>query len=137
MPAGITKANPTLANVSRSFNGKTMTMLTIDLAVNATNFASTEMGPTGAVQAVLSVIERNLTLLGMSALRSDGVNAGQVFDVLVEGDFPTDNYDGTAGTETLAAYVQANIQALTSVGVGSVNLSSATVTAGTGFPYAA
>lgn len=137
MPAGITKANPTLANVSRSFNGKTMTMLTIDLAVNATNFASTEMGPTGAVQAVLFVIERNLTLLGMSALRSDGVNPGQVFDVLVEGDFPTDNYDGTAGTETLAAYVQANIQALTSVGVGSVNLSSATVTAGTGFPYAA
>ena len=137
MPAGITKANPTLANTSRSFNGKTLTMLTVDLAVNATNFSTTEMGPTGAVQAVLYVIERNLTLLGMSALRSDGVNAGQVFDVLVEGDFPTDNYDGSAGTETLAAYIQANIQALTSVGVGAVNLSSATVTAATGFPYAA
>ncbi|NDG30393.1 hypothetical protein EB118_10010 [bacterium] len=133
MPS-VTKANPTLANTSRSFLGKTLQGYTIDLAVNATDFSSTEMGAEGAVQAVMREIAQTATIVAHSALRSDGVNAGQVFDVIVEGEFGTDIYDGS-NSETFAADLEDRIQALTSVGAGSVNLSSATVTAMTGFPY--
>jgi hypothetical protein len=135
MSGGITKVNPTLANVSRNFNGRTIMGFTIDLGVNATNFATTEMGPTGAIQTVLDVLRRNVTVIAMSALRADsGAVAGQVFDIMVEGEYGTDTYDGT-NSETLAAHLEDEIQTLTSVGVGSVNLSAATVTASTGFPY--
>ena len=134
MSGGITKVNPTLANVSRNFNGRTIMGFTIDLAVNGTNFASTEMGPTGAVQAVLDVLRRNVTVIAMSALRTDGSNAGQVFDIMVEGEYGTDTYDGTT-SQTLAAHLTDELNALTSVGVGQVSLASAAVTASTGFPY--
>jgi len=134
MPS-VTKANPTLANTSRSFLGKTLQGYTIDLAVNATDFSSTEMGAEGAVQAVMRVIAQTATIVAHSALRADsGANAGQLFDVIVEGEFGTDTYDGS-NSETFAADLEDRIQALTSVGAGSVNLSSATVTAMTGFPY--
>lgn len=132
--AGITKTNPTLPNTSRSFNGKTMMGFTIDFAVNATDFSATEMGALGAVQVVLGKVAETATIIGHSALRADGgANAGQLFDVYIEGNFGTDTYDGT-NSETFAADLEDRIQALTSVGVGSVNLSSATVTALTGFP---
>ena len=134
MSGGITKVNPTLANVSRTFNGRTIMGFTIDLAVNGTNFATTEMGPTGAVQEVLSVLSRSVTIIGMSELRSDGSNAGQVFDILVEGEYGTDTYDGQ-NSQTLAGHLADELDALTSAGVGNVNLSSATVAAMTGFPY--
>ena len=55
-----------------------------------------------------------------------GGNAGQVFQLYYEGEFGTDTYDGT-NSETFAAYLQTELRLLTSVGAGSVNLSSATV----------
>ena len=144
-----TRVNPTLANRSRSFLGKTLQGYTIDLAVNGTNFSATEMGANGAVQAVLRTISSTVTIAAHSALRTDGSNAGQVFDVLIEGEFGTDTYDGT-NSETFAADLEDRIQALTAAGArtaaqvaitgessntGGVDLSSATVTAMTGFPY--
>lgn len=132
--AGITKTNPTLPNTSRAFNGKTMMGFTIDFAVNATDFSATEMGALGAVQVVLAKVAETATIIGHSALRADsGANNGQLFDVYIEGNFGTDTYDGS-NSETFAADLQDRIRTLTSVGVGSVNLSSATVTALTGFP---
>lgn len=145
---GLFKKNPTLANVSRSFMGKTLDAYTIDLAVNATDFSSTEMGANGAVQEVLRVLSKIVTIVGHSALRADGgANAGQVFDVYVEGQYDTDSYDGS-NAETLAAHLEDEIQALTAAGVRSadlaaatgettsagINLSSATVARITGFP---
>ena len=145
-----TQVNPTLANRSRSFLGKTLQGYTIDLAVNGTNFSATEMGANGAVQAVLRTISSTVTIAAHSALRADsGSNAGQIFDVLIEGEFGTDTYDGT-NSETFAADLEDRIQALTAAGArtaaqiaitgessntGGVDLSSATVTAMTGFPY--
>lgn len=121
-------------NKSRSFLGKTLMAFDIDLAVNGTNFASTELGATGAIKRVQQVIAQTATIVGISALRADGdTNAGQVFTVLIEGDFGTDTYDGT-NSETFAADLEDRIQALTSVGAGPVNLGSATVTAVSGFP---
>jgi hypothetical protein len=145
------KVNPTLANASRSFFGKDINAFTIDLAVNATNFGSTEMGPNGAVQQVLATIARQTTIVGYSALRTDGSNAGQIFDVYVEGKFGTDTYDGTT-SETLAAHLEDLIQALTTAGArtaatiavsgessntAGVDLSSAAVSVLTGFPLIA
>lgn len=146
----VVKINPKMANTSRSFVGKTIQGYTIDLAVNGTNFGSTEMGPNGAFQQVLATIGQTCTLVMHSALRADGdTNPGQVFDIFVEGEFPTDTYDGT-NSETFAADLEDRIQALTEAGkrtaatiavsgesanAAGVNLSSATVTAMTGSPY--
>ena len=135
--AGITQVNPVKAtgtsNRSRSYLGKSIMAFNIDYAVNGTNFDSTENGPTGAHQLVLEIIQKTHNIVGLSALRSDGSNDGQVYTILVEGDFGTDTYDGS-NSETLAAFLQTEIRAQTSIGVGSVNLSSATVAAVDGFP---
>ena len=130
-------ANAGHRDIARNGLTKALAAFDIDLAVNGTNFASTELGATGAVKAVLNRVATMGTIVGYSALRADsGSNAGQIMTVLIEGDFGTDTYDGT-NSETFAAHLEDLIQALTSVGVGSVNLSSATVTAVTGFPLAA
>ena len=137
MPS-ITKVNPELANTARSFLGKNLDMYTVDFAVNATNFGSTEMGPNECVQIVLSTISTMATIVAHSALRADGGgNAGQLIDVYIEGDFGTDTYDGT-NSETLAAHLEDLVQGLgTTVGANSINLTSATVVRGTGFPLLA
>jgi hypothetical protein len=133
----VLKANPTLPNVGRSFVGKTITALTIDLAVNGTDFGTTEMGPNGAVQAVYAVIGRLTTPMMISALRADaGANPGQVFDVYIDGAFPTDTYDGT-NAETFAAFLQSEIRELTAAGVNAINLNAATVVALDGSPFLA
>ena len=133
-----TKVNPELANTARSFLGKNLDMYTVDFAVNATNFGSTEMGPNECVQIVLSTISTMATIVAHSALRADGGgNAGQLIDVYIEGDFGTDTYDGT-NSETLAAHLEDLVQGLgATVGANSINLTSATVVRGTGFPLLA
>jgi hypothetical protein len=146
----VIKVNPKMTNTSRSFVGKTIQGYTIDLAVNATNFGTTEMGPNGAVQQVLATIAKNCTIVMHSAFRADGdANAGQVFDVFVEGEFPTDTYDGT-NAETFALHLRDEIRTLTTAGirtaatiavsgesanVAGVDLSSATVTELAGSPF--
>ena len=125
-----TKVNPTKANTTDHLSGKTITAVTVDFAVNGTNFASTEMGPLGAVQLAIANLSQIGTPLIITKLRSDGSNDGQVFDIIWEGEFGTDTYDGT-NSETLAAYLQTELRLLTSVGAGPVNLSSATVVAAT------
>lgn len=132
MPS-ITKVNPELANRSRSFLGKSLDMFTVDFAVNGTNFGTAEMGPNESVDVVLRTIATMATIVGHSALRSDGVNPGQVMDVYIEGDFPTDFYDGT-NSETLAVHLEDLIQAIGTNNANGINLGSATVTQGTGFP---
>ena len=133
-----TKVNPELANTARSFLGKTLDMYTVDFAVNATNFGSTEMGPNECVQIALRTISTMATIVAHSALRADGGgNAGQLIDVYIEGDFGTDTYDGT-NSETLAVHLEDLVQGLgATVGANSINLTSATVVRGTGFPLLA
>lgn len=125
-----TKVNPTKANTTDHLSGKTITAVTVDFAVNGTNFASTEMGPLGAVQLAIANLSQIGTPLIITKLRSDGSNDGQVFDIIWEGEFGTDTYDGS-NSETLAAYLQTELRLLTSVGAGPVNLNSATVVAAT------
>ena len=132
--AGATKVNPTKANTVDHFNGKTVTAITVDFAVNGTDFSSTEMGAGGAVQAALKTLTQMATPIIITKLRSDGSNDGQVFDMIFEGAFGTDTYDGT-NSETLAAYLQSELRLLTSVGAGPVNLSSGTVVTGSAVDF--
>ena len=125
-----TKVHPTKLNTTDHLSGKTITAVTVDFAVNGTDFADTEMGPLGAVQAAIATMTQEATPIIITALRSDGSNDGQVFDMVFEGEFGTDTYDGT-NSEAFAAYLQTVIRLLTSVGAGPVNLSSATVVAAT------
>jgi hypothetical protein len=129
-----TKVNPTKANTTDHLSGKTITAVTVDFAVNGTDFSATEMGPLGAVQLAIATMTQEATPIIITKLRSDGSNDGQVFDMVFEGEFGTDTYDGS-NSETLAAYLQTVVRLLTSVGAGSVNLSSATVVAATGASF--
>jgi len=139
------KRNPTLSNDTNHFSGKTITAVTVDMAVNGTNFASTELGPNGAIQQVIAAMSKEATPIIITKLRSDGANDGQVMDFIYEGEFGTDTYDGT-NSESFAAYLQTEIRLLTAAGarsaatiaesgeganVSGVNLSSATVVAAT------
>ena len=125
-----TKINPTKANTTDHLSGKTITAVTVDFTVNGTDFSDTEMGPLGAVQLAIANLSQIGTPLIITKLRSDGANDGQVFDIIWEGEFGTDTYDGT-NSETLAAYLQTELRLLTSVGAGPVNLNSATIVAAT------
>ena len=125
-----TKVNPTKANTVDHFNGKTVTAVTVDFAVDGTNFSSTEMGALGAVQEAILTLSNQATPIIITKLRSDGSNAGQVFDVIYEGEFGTDTYDGT-NSETFAAYLETELRLLTAAGSNDINLNAATVVAGT------
>ena len=139
------KRNPTLSNTTNHFSGKTITAVTLDMAVNGTDFSSTELGPNGAVQQVIAAMSKEATPIVITKLRSDGSNDGQVMDFIYEGEFGTDTYDGT-NSETLAVYLQSEVRLLTAAGarsaatiaesgesanVAGLNLSSATVVAAT------
>ena len=125
-----TKVNPTKANTVDHFNGKTVTAITVDFAVDGTDFSDTEMGPLGAVQEAINTLSNQATPIIITKLRTDGSNAGQVFDIVYEGEFGTDTYDGT-NSETFAAYLQTELRLLTASGSNDIDLSSATVVAGT------
>jgi len=125
-----TKVNPTKANTVDHFNGKTVTAVTVDFAVDGTDFSDTEMGALGAVQEAILTLSNQATPIIMTKLRTDGSNAGQVFDVIYEGEFGTDTYDGS-NSETFAAYLQTELRLLTAAGSNDIDLSSATVVAGT------
>ena len=125
-----TKVNPTKANTVDHFNGKTVTAVTVDFAVHGTNFSDTEMGPLGAVQEAINTLSNQATPIIITKIRSDGANNGQVFDMVFEGEFGTDTYDGT-NSEAFAAYLQTELRLLTAAGSNNINLNAATVVAGT------
>jgi len=139
------KRNPTLSNDTNHFSGKTITAVTLDLAVNGTDFSSTELGPNGAIQEVIAAMSKEATPIIITKLRTDGSNDGQVMDFIYEGEFGTDTYDGT-NSETFAAYLQTEVRLLTAAGARTAatiaesgessntsgeDLSSATVVAAT------
>ena len=125
-----TKINPTKLNTTDHLSGKTITAVTVDFAVNATDFSATEMGPLGAVQAAIATMTQEATPIIITKLRSDGANNGQVFDMVFEGEFGTDTYDGT-NSEAFAAYLQTVVRLLDEAGSNDIDLSNATVVAAT------
>lgn len=109
----VTKINPVFdATLPRSFAGKTISQFNIVLGADA----SGSLAPGGAVDSVIKTI----LLRAVMIMHTDVTNTGQNLTVFVEGDLPGE-----------AALMQADIRALGTV--DSVDLSGATVTAGTVF----
>jgi hypothetical protein len=118
----VTKINPVFVpGQPRAFLGKTISTFNIDFEVDADG----SLGPNGAVAKTLQTVAQRATIV----MYSDITGTGQLMTVFVEGEFPTDDYNGVAGTETFAAQLQADIRALGTV--DSISLAGALVTAGT------
>jgi hypothetical protein len=116
----VTKINPTFdVTLPRAFNGKSMVELSIDLGVDA----SGSNGPDEAISKVLQVLSGTATIIAHSAL----TGTGELMTVFVEGDFPTDTYDGE-NNETYVTFLTSEIVALGTV--DAIDLTGAVVTAG-------
>lgn len=89
--------------------------------------AATTAGVKSPVVAALEAIQARVSVEIMAPLQTGGTVLPLAV-AAIGGDYPTDNYDGTAGTETLVAYLQTLVQA--SGNLQSVNNASTTVTAG-------
>ena len=63
-----TKINPTKANTTDHLSGKTITAVTVDFAVNGTDFSSTEMGPFAPAESRRVVFK--LTAIEMILIQS-------------------------------------------------------------------
>jgi len=119
----VDKVNPITRNVARSFNGKTVQQYQVDFGADA----SGELEPGEAVEAVLRAFAERATVI----MHSELTNTNQQMTVFVEGEFPTDTYDGE-NPETFGTYVESEIVALGGTyGPNDFDLSSATVTDGT------
>ena len=118
----VTKINPTTDySVGRSFIGKTLTPINIDFVAAA----NAENGPGEAIEAVFKQITSVATIAAYGPLYDTNTQ----MTVWVEGEFPTDSYDGT-NSETFVAHIEDLVQALGSAyGPNSFDLSSVTVTA--------
>jgi len=121
------KVNPTLPNVARHFNGKSITGVTIDIGVDMTG----EFGPNGILQEVYEVMQQNATPIIVSQVRNAGTTDAE-FDVYFEGDFlEVDDY-GTSGTDTFVADLQTRLRAGGSGGAGVYAVRDADLIAATG-----
>lgn len=100
----VTKVNPAYdITLPRAFSGKSVTELLVDFNVDATAGADVE----GAIWKTLQTIQLTSTIL----MVSDLTGTGQLMSVFVEGEFPTDTYDGT-NSEAYHTFVQSEIVAL-------------------------
>jgi hypothetical protein len=101
------KVNPTLPNVARHFNGKSITGVTIATGVVMTD----EFGANGALQDIYEVMAENATPIIVSQVRTPGTTSAE-FDVYFEGDFlEVDDY-GTSNDASFVADLQVRIKAL-------------------------
>lgn len=100
----VTKINPAYdETLPRSFNGKSVTELLIDFNVDAT--AGNDVD--GAIWKTIQTVQNTSTIV----MVSDLTGTGQLLSVFVEGEFPTDTYDGT-NSEAYHTFLQSEIVAL-------------------------
>lgn len=118
----VTKINPvTDYSVGRSFVGKSLSVLEVDFVADA----SAENGPGEAIEFALKQVMSVATVVAYTPLFDTDTR----MLVFVEGEFPTDTYDGT-NSETLAAHLEDLVQAGgATFGPNNFDLSSATVAA--------
>ena len=116
----VTKVNPILRNVARSFNGKSVSHFTISPKNTGESPVdiSGSRAPGGAIQSIFTKVIENATLVMAGAAGST------TLDVFVEGEFPGSDY-GSAGTQTFAEFLEAQLQGLGEV--DDIDLSGTTV----------
>ena len=131
MPS-ITKKNETVHPLPIFKNGVSLQLFQITFTSSVHNKTSaTTAGVRSPVVQALEAIQSRVSVEMVMPPQT----AGTVVPIAVAalgGDYPSDNYDGTAGNETMAAYLQTLVQAAgTSTGaLQSVNVWQTTVTAG-------
>ena len=76
--AVLTRSHPTDPDTERHYNGKKITAVTVDFAVNGTNFASTELGAEGALNAAIKVLTQQANPIIQSDIEADGGEEMQV-----------------------------------------------------------
>ncbi len=87
------------------------------------------------VARALEAIHARVSIEIIGAVQNNGAGAGRDVRIgvaAIGGNYPTDNYDGTAGNETMAAYLQVLVRAASStnsVSYQGVDLNSCLVTA--------
>lgn len=87
--------------------------------------AATTAGVRSPVVAALEAIQARVSVEIVGELQNSGTEL-VIGVAAIGGEYPTDNYDGASGTETMAAYLDALVNAAGSH--QSVDLASATVT---------
>lgn len=116
-------------------NGVSLQWFTVEFsgAVNA-KLAATSQGIPSPVAKALEAVQARVSveIVGNTITGTGGANSAVRIGVAaIGGDYPTDNYDGTAGTETLAAYLQTLVRAVTTSGGATIQgivMSQTTVT---------
>ena len=116
----VTKINPIFDNDNaRSFLGKSLTTVTV-----TKDGVEGSTGAEGAMHALIQTVAERATIAAHTTASSAGV-----ITFLLEGEFPTDTYDGT-NSEAFDVYLASTITALGTV--DGVDFSSAvTVSSGT------
>lgn len=129
--ATLTKKNEKI--VLNTFkNGVTLQFFAIDFisAVDAVLEATTAGVPSPVYKAI-EAIQARVSVETIHGLVD--TNTKLVVGVAaIGGAYPTDNYDGAAGTETMAAYLQTLVRAVTHSGsatIQGIDMSAATVAA--------
>jgi hypothetical protein len=95
--------------------------------------SATTVGIKSPVVQALEAITARVSVEIMAPLQSGGTVLPLAI-AAIGGDYPADNYDGTAGTETLVAYLQTLVQAA-GVSTGALqSVSNTTTTVLAGWP---
>lgn len=119
----VTKVNPVFDNSNaRSFVGKSVSVFTI---TTTSRNVSASTAPDEAIDAILKTVGLSATIVAHSTFTDATPSVATVW---LEGEFPTDTYDGT-NSETFAAHLEDTLQALGTV--DSLDLSATAVAAGT------
>ena len=116
-------------------NGVTLQFFLVEFsgAVNG-KLAATSQGIPSPVAKALEAMQARVSVevVGTTVTGLGGANSAlRVGVAAIGGAYPTDNYDGTAGTETMAAYLQTLVRAVTTSGgatIQGIDMSQTTVT---------
>ena len=128
MPQVVRKVWPEFKAEAHSYIGKDLTELTVTFAAafTSTTFA-VAAAPYGAIHRIIQQISERAPVVMIDA---STLETGTVMRVVVEGQFPMDNYGGTAN-EDFATYLTRVVRALSSVTPPYVRGTSGTNTAST------
>ena len=128
------KNGVTLQFFNLSFPSTVAAKLTTDFA-GFTAGTYTEETAKSPVAKALEAIHARVSIEIIGAVQDNGAGAGRDVRIgvaAIGGNYPTDNYDGASGNETMAAYLQVLVRAASStnsVSYQGVDLTSCTVTA--------
>lgn len=130
MPS-ITKKNEAVA-LPLFKNGVNLQFVKVTFPADVSaKLSATTAGVKSPVVQALEAIQSRVSVEIMAPLQTTGTVL-PLGIAAIGGDYPTDNYDGTSGTETLVAYLQTLVQAAgaTTGALQSVSNTTTTVTAG-------